>query len=225
MRFSSALALIAAPLVLAGTIQEGIVRRSPVELDVRTEAGKGADAAKSGNSNQNNNNQNNNNQGGNNVVVINQGLTVTQKVTEIVIIWVNNGAGAATSTVNTPPVAAPAAAAAATHTVSYKLHPKLISQANISKRLLLEVQQVSFTPQIKSPPPLVIWSSLSSWTPTTPSHNPHSLSHVKLSQVEWTPDSCQTQTTAWFQHHKWPCKSPLPPQSVSWRISTISNPL
>lgn len=183
MRFSSTLALIAAPLALAGTIQEGIVRRSAGELVVRAEAAKAeapkaeaskaeaskAEAGKAANNNaaQNNNqNQNNNgnNGGGNtvNVINVNQGLTVTQKVTEIIIIWVNNGAGAATSTVNAPPVAAPAAAAAATHTVSHNLHPKRIYKANISKRLLLEAQQVSFIPQIKSPPLLEIWSFLSS---------------------------------------------------------------
>jgi len=101
MRFSAVTALCAAPLALAGTLQQDLVARGAVGVEVaRSESQgpnpKGQSQKSNDNSNKQNNNNNNNggNSGGNNALLIQQST-----VNEVVIIWVNNGGGAATSTV------------------------------------------------------------------------------------------------------------------------------
>jgi len=105
MRFSAIATLCAAPLVLAGSLDSNIVAKRVPSLDVRTnhiqESSKES-SQKVGNGNK---------------------VTIVQStVSDIVIIWVNNGGGAATSTVTeTKTVTAGggggAAAAMATHQV------------------------------------------------------------------------------------------------------------
>jgi hypothetical protein len=101
MRFSSALALCAAPLALAGSIQDSLVGRTmgeqaaaPMPMESPKEAGKSS--------------------GGKNVEVVNVQQT---SVTQVIVIWVNNGGGAATSTMEAAKSMAPPPASAATHSV------------------------------------------------------------------------------------------------------------
>jgi len=105
MRFSAISAICAAPLVLAGSLEANYLDRRAPALDVRTnhvsESQKGS-GEKLGNNNK---------------------VTIVQStVSDIVVIWVNNGGGAATSTVTeTKTVTAGAAGpagAVATHEVS-----------------------------------------------------------------------------------------------------------
>jgi len=92
MRFSAVAALCAAPLALAGTLQADLVARGAVGIETSVDSG-------------------------NNVVVEASGST---SITEVIIIWVNNGGGAPTSTVNAQSTFANAAppGTAATHTVT-----------------------------------------------------------------------------------------------------------
>ena len=106
MRFSAVAALCAAPLALAGALQAEIAPRGA--LDLRTEG------SNSGKGSGDNGKKDNNYNGGNNVVNV---IQADFSVTEIIVIWVNNGGGAATQTVGTT-MATSGAAAAATHTVS-----------------------------------------------------------------------------------------------------------
>lgn len=91
MRFSAALSLCAAPLALAGTLQADLVERGAVGVEVATEGKSGSNVA------------------------ISQSST---QVTEVIVIWVNDGGNSATSTVNSMQALGTASAAAATHTVS-----------------------------------------------------------------------------------------------------------
>jgi len=92
MRFSAVAALCAAPLALAGSLQADLVARGAVGVEASVDSG-------------------------NNFVVEASGST---SITEVIIIWVNNGGGAATSTVNAQSTFANAAppGAAATHSVT-----------------------------------------------------------------------------------------------------------
>jgi hypothetical protein len=115
MRFSAVAALCAAPLALAGTLQADLVARG----DVAVEAGVSAEASidqsqgqkgqKDGKSQSSGDNKNSNG----NVVV------ESTSITEIIVIWVNNGGGAPTSTVQSQSTFAGAATGSqATHNVS-----------------------------------------------------------------------------------------------------------
>jgi hypothetical protein len=108
MRFAAVAALCAAPLALAGALQAEIVPRGA--LDLRT---TGSDSGKGSGDSGKKDSQGNYN-GGSNVVNV---IQADASVTEIIVIWVNNGGGAATQTVGTT-IATSGAAAAATHTVS-----------------------------------------------------------------------------------------------------------
>jgi len=90
MRFSAVAALCAAPLALAGSLQADLVARGAIEASVDS---------------------------GNNLAVEVAGST---SVTEVIIIWVNNGGGAPTSTLQAQSTFANAAppGSAATHTVT-----------------------------------------------------------------------------------------------------------
>jgi hypothetical protein len=120
MRFSATLALCAAPLALAGSLQLDLMKRGGAAVEVSSSSGSGE--SKKGTSNSN---------GGGNNVQISQSST---SITEVIVIWVNNGGNSATSTVNSMANvgAATAAAAAATHTVSLwdSTHKK---KANVTK--------------------------------------------------------------------------------------------
>jgi len=128
MRFSAVTAFCAAPLALAGTLQQDLVARGAMGVEVGPpQGGPSKQNNQKSNSNDNNNQKSNNNNnyngGGNgNTVLIQQ-----SQINEIVVIWVNNGGGAATSTVtDTVTVTAAggaqgtagAAAAVATHQVT-----------------------------------------------------------------------------------------------------------
>lgn len=116
MRFSAVAALCAAPLALAGTLQADLVARGAVSLESglsvessSTES-QGEDRSKSKSYGGNGNSGDN--------VVESQSET---SITEIIIIWVNNGGGVPTSTVQAQSTIAGAPAppgSQATHTVS-----------------------------------------------------------------------------------------------------------
>ncbi|KAF4618118.1 hypothetical protein G7Y89_g14991 [Cudoniella acicularis] len=84
MRFSAALALCAAPLALAGSLQADLARRGSVGVEVQ-QSGSSKD---------------------------------TTQITEIIVIWVNNGGNSQTSTVNSAASVSAGSAAAATHQVT-----------------------------------------------------------------------------------------------------------
>jgi hypothetical protein len=113
MRFSATLALCAVPLALAGSLQLDLMKRGGAAVEVATsnsgpgESKKGSDNSKSG---------------GNNVQISQSSTSIT----EVIVIWVNNGGNSATSTVNSMANVGTAAAAAATHTVSLQdsMHKK-----------------------------------------------------------------------------------------------------
>lgn len=106
MRFSAITALCAAPLALAGTLQADLVARGAVdsELTVRTEHGEvlKSESSKSESKGKGNG----------------QTLVATTQITEVIIIWINNGGNAQTQTVGTTAPVAAVPAAVATHTVS-----------------------------------------------------------------------------------------------------------
>lgn len=95
MRFSTITALCAAPLALATSLEADLVIRGA--LDLRTEAKPAAKDA------------------GKDVVIA---ASESVSVTQVIIIWINQGGGAATQTVTTTETIAQATAAAVTHTVS-----------------------------------------------------------------------------------------------------------
>ncbi|TVY81506.1 putative GPI-anchored cupredoxin, partial [Lachnellula suecica] len=107
MRFSSALALCAAPLALAGSLQVDLMKRNAVGVQVATSETTNVQQAEKGSNKASNNNN------GADVVV-----TQSTSSTEVIIIWVNAGGNNPTSTVNAPAATATAAAAAATHSVT-----------------------------------------------------------------------------------------------------------
>ncbi|TVY50029.1 putative GPI-anchored cupredoxin [Lachnellula occidentalis] len=103
MKFSAALALCAAPLALAGSLQVDLMKRGAVSVEVS----QGGDSSGSQKSNAGSDSKNNNNAA--------KGQS-SSSITEVIILWVNNGGNAATSSVNS--AQAVGTAAAATHTVT-----------------------------------------------------------------------------------------------------------
>jgi len=132
MRFSTAFALCAAPLALAGSIQDSVMRRTdhlgekveaaPMAEAPKVESPPMAEAPKAEESPK---------EGGKEVVheapkpveVVHEGAKPAEvvhagsSVTQVVIIWVNNGGGATTSTMQHASSVAAPPAAAATHSV------------------------------------------------------------------------------------------------------------
>jgi len=106
MRFSATLALCAAPLALAGSLQVDLMKRGAVGVEVASSSNSGSGVSKKGSEN--------GKSGGNNIQISQSSTSVT----EVIVIWVNNGGNAATSTVNSMANVGTAGAAAATHTVS-----------------------------------------------------------------------------------------------------------
>jgi hypothetical protein len=113
MRFSAVLSLCAAPLALAGTLQQDLVARGVSGLEVARSESKSERSDKS------NGIKSDSSKGssGENVVLVQQ-----SQINEVIIIWVNNGGGAATQTVTdtvtvTQNGGETAAAAVATHQV------------------------------------------------------------------------------------------------------------
>jgi plastocyanin len=116
MRFSAVAALCAAPLALAGTLQQDLVARGAVSV----EAGVSVESSESqGNKDSKSQSNGHNRNSGDNVVVESQSGA---SITEVIIIWVNNGGGLPTSTVQAQSTIAGAAAppgSQATHQVSW----------------------------------------------------------------------------------------------------------
>ncbi|KAG9234817.1 hypothetical protein BJ875DRAFT_440943 [Amylocarpus encephaloides] len=109
MRFTTVLALCAAPLAMAGTPQDGLFVRTEMAMkESKPEEGKMGEAAMPAEGSK----SMKEGEAGSNVHVAVEGGS---SKTEIIIIWVNNGGGEATKTMNTP--AGTGAAAAATHSV------------------------------------------------------------------------------------------------------------
>jgi hypothetical protein len=114
MRFSAVTALCAAPLALAGTLQADLVARGAVGVEAGVSVESSFTESQGGKDSKSQSNGNNRNDGGN--VESQSGASIT----EIIIIWVNNGGGAPTSTVQAQSTIAGAATpgSQATHTVS-----------------------------------------------------------------------------------------------------------
>jgi hypothetical protein len=114
MRFSAVVALCAAPLALAGTLQADLVARGAVGIKAEGVSVESSSTESRGNENSKNyNSGDNKNSGGNDG---------SKSITEIIIIWVNNGGGAPTSTMqsqSTFSLQQGAPAAAQTHNVSW----------------------------------------------------------------------------------------------------------
>ena len=104
MKFSAITALCAAPLALAGTLQAELVARGAVEVEARGMSGSKDQGKDSGMGSMGD-------MGGNNVIV------QESSITEVIIIWVNEGGSSTTSMVNSA-MSVSSTAAAATHTVS-----------------------------------------------------------------------------------------------------------
>ncbi len=107
MRFSAFSALCAAPLALAGTLQADLVARGEADASVLTDSSTEllGDGGRKSDYDSNRNGD-----------IIQESTSIT----EIIIIWVNNGGGAPTSTLQTQTTIAGAAApGTATHSVSW----------------------------------------------------------------------------------------------------------
>ncbi|TVY34125.1 hypothetical protein LSUB1_G006211, partial [Lachnellula subtilissima] len=104
MKFSAALALCAAPLALASSLQVDLMKRGAVGVEVSQQSSSsGSQKSSSDSKNSNNNNAA-------------KGQQSSTSITEVIILWVNNGGSATTSSVNS--AQAVGTAAAATHTVT-----------------------------------------------------------------------------------------------------------
>jgi len=108
MRFSAALALCATPLALAGSLQADLMKRGAVGVEVSQGSGSSGSQKSSPPSNGGSNSKNNN--GGGNTE------SSSTQITEVIVLWVNQGGSAATSTMNN--AQSVGTAAAATHTVT-----------------------------------------------------------------------------------------------------------
>jgi len=97
MKFSAITTLIAAPLALAGTLQADLVARGAVgsETEVSVSQGQSSSSGQS----------------------LDISLPNGQSVTEVIVIWVNNGGNSATSTINSLQSFSSNAGSQATHTV------------------------------------------------------------------------------------------------------------
>ncbi|TVY23750.1 putative GPI-anchored cupredoxin [Lachnellula hyalina] len=109
MKFSAALALCAAPLALASTLQVDLMKRGAVDVEVSQQSGSSGSQKSSSDSKSSNNNAAANNNAA-------KGQQSSTSITEVIILWVNNGGSATTSSVNS--AQAVGTAAAATHTVT-----------------------------------------------------------------------------------------------------------
>ncbi len=101
MRFSAVTALCAAPLALAGSLQSGLEARQAVGVEVNGQPVSGSQTIQGA-------------ANGNNNIQI-QGASGSS-LTEVIIIWVNNGGNAATQTINTA-FSTAGSASLATHSV------------------------------------------------------------------------------------------------------------
>jgi len=101
MKFSAALALCAAPLALAGSLQVDLMKRGAVGVEVSSGGSSGSQKSSSS--------SNKDSSGGSS-----QSST---SITEVIILWVNNGGNSQTSTVNAVGSSS-GTAAAATHSVT-----------------------------------------------------------------------------------------------------------
>lgn len=115
MRFSTITALCAAPLALAGTLQQDLIARGVPGLEVARSEGPKSDSSQKSDSSKDSKGSSSSN-----VELVEQ-----SQVNEVIIIWFNNGGGAATSTVTdtvtvtqTSGSDGTAAAAVATHSVT-----------------------------------------------------------------------------------------------------------
>jgi len=119
MRFSAVLSLCAAPLALAGTLQQDLVARGVKGLEVaRSDSKSGGSDFSSGSKSDSSKSDYSKGSSGSDVVLVQQSIT-----NEVIVIWVNNGGGAATQTVTdtvtvTQNGGETAAAAVATHQVT-----------------------------------------------------------------------------------------------------------
>ncbi|TVY13340.1 putative GPI-anchored cupredoxin [Lachnellula arida] len=111
MKFSSALALCAAPLALAGSLQVDLMKRGAVGVEVSQQSGSSGSQKSNAASNSKNNNNNNNN-----AAKANNGQSSTS-ITEVIILWVNNGGSSQTSSINSAQAVGTGTAPGATHSV------------------------------------------------------------------------------------------------------------
>ncbi len=115
MRFSTVAALCAAPLALAGTLQADLIARGAVgvEAGVSAESSMDESQGKKGQKDSNSQSYGNDRNSNGNVIV------ESTSITEVIIIWVNNGGGAPTSTVQSQSTFAGASTGSqSTHNVS-----------------------------------------------------------------------------------------------------------
>jgi len=113
MRFSAVVALCAAPLAFAGTLQADLVARGAVGIKAEGVSVESSAESRGNEKSKDSSSGGNKKSGGNDV---------SNSVTEIIIIWVNNGGGAPTSTMKsqaTFSLQQGAPAAAQTHNVSW----------------------------------------------------------------------------------------------------------
>ncbi|KAH8793536.1 hypothetical protein F5882DRAFT_398701 [Hyaloscypha sp. PMI_1271] len=111
MRFSAVVALCAAPLAFAGTLQADLVARGAVGIKAEGVSVESSAESRGNEKSKDSSSGGNKKSGGNDV---------SNSVTEIIIIWVNNGGGAPTSTMksqSTFSLQQGAPAAAQTHNV------------------------------------------------------------------------------------------------------------
>jgi hypothetical protein len=108
MRFSTAFALCAAPLALAGSIQDSLIGRTEhMAMPGQVEPPKAEASQKEGGKSENN-----------------VQVSASTSITQVIIIWVNNGGGATTTTMESAKSAAPPPPSAATHSVGFRvIHP------------------------------------------------------------------------------------------------------
>jgi len=134
MKFSTALALCAAPLALASTLQVDLMKRGAVDVEVSQQSGSSGSQKSSSDSKSSNNNAAANNNAA-------KGQQSSTSITEVIILWVNNGGSATTSSVNS--AQAVGTAAAATHTVRSQTTTFLEPFANLLRSLSVELQVLS----------------------------------------------------------------------------------
>lgn len=115
MRFSAVAALCAAPLALAGTLQADLIARGDASVKAGVSAESSMDESQGQKGQKDSKSQSYGNDGNSNDNVVVESTSIT----EVIIIWVNNGGGAPTSTVQSQSTFAGAATGSqATHSVS-----------------------------------------------------------------------------------------------------------
>lgn len=126
MRFSAVVSLCAAPLALAGTLQQDLIARGVPGLEVAKPDPKpgNSDSSKDSSSSGSSKSGSSSGSSGSDVVLVQQSITE-----DVIIIWLNQGGGAATQTVTdtvTVTQGSGSTAAAATHTVTVGGSPGLV---------------------------------------------------------------------------------------------------